>query len=154
LSHWGFLGLNFMILLKSTWATGAMPLVWVSHLRSGIGSQDTGCCEVEELTSGHPDGPSWRGPSHQPTERNLVSKSPYFLLPSSQCDTASTWWCAQETRTCLRPWRGRERAKRGARLAGAGFFLLRGAATYREDPDRVDRELVDVGVSHVCGFLD
>jgi hypothetical protein len=39
-------------------------------------------------------------------------------------------------------------------LAGAGFVLLRGAATYREDPDRVDRELVDVGESHACGFLD
>ena len=40
------------------------------------------------------------------------------------------------------------------RLAGAGFFfLLGGAVTYRQHADRVDREVVDVGVTHVRGFI-
>jgi hypothetical protein len=32
LSHLGFLGLNLMILLKRTWATGAMPLGSCQHV--------------------------------------------------------------------------------------------------------------------------
>ena len=62
------------------------------------------------------------------------------VTPSAQL---FVWWWGR-----TRPfWRGR-----------GSFFVEgngeRGAATYSQHADRVDRELVNVGVTHVCGVLD
>ncbi len=57
-SHLGFFGLNFMNLLKRTWATGAMPLVWLSAFCPSQACRDNG---ERQLNShgGRRDGPNW-----------------------------------------------------------------------------------------------
>lgn len=134
-SHLGFLGLNFMNLLKRTWATGAMPL------RAGV----SGCRRDPESSGtatymGAPGCPEllWKVAStcgRQSSQYVFIFAPLVNALVFARARLATGELTPESQR--LRRWRG----KLGGGVAGA---------TYREEADGVDGLGVNLAVTHDC----